>query len=125
MIPDRTIPGGLPIGTADNTIDEAVRKVRLPGTNWVEMPPEEGLPKFALHVFGMPNTASRAWRIGGEAPCLITIRGDNKVELQEMANSYSAVGIWIDDELWPPHQIHHFGIQSLYEGPEFIETDEA
>jgi hypothetical protein len=98
-----------------------VRKVMVPGTNWVEMPTEEGLPRYALHVYGMPTAAVRTWQVRGEAPALVTIRGNDKNKLRAMAYEYVANGLWIDDELWPPHQIHHCWLQTLDEAP--VETE--
>jgi hypothetical protein len=107
---------------SEEQIDAQVGKV-MGMRQWMEMPAEEGLPAFALHVYGMAGTSNRTWTTTGEPPCLVTIRGDDKERLRAMANEFGANGIWIDDELWPAHQLHHFSIRTVGEGP-LVEADD-
>ena len=89
--------------------DAALRRA-APDLDWTEVP-EEGLPKYALHVY-----------IQGEPE--LVIRGDNLVALRSRAYSIANDGTWLDEEYWPAHSIHHCWLETVsqaaeldYEGP--------
>ena len=102
MIPDRTLPGGSPIGTADDQTDAQARRVMMSTMKWVE-PVEEELPKYALHVYLQ------------DEPELI-IRGDDLLALRRRAESIANSGAWLDDEYWPAHSIHHCWLETVSQG---------
>ena len=89
--------------------DAALRRA-VPNLEWTEIP-EEGLPKYALHVYMQ------------DEPELI-IRGDDLLALRRRAESIANGGAWLDDEYWPAHSIHHCWLETVsraaeldYEGP--------
>ena len=89
--------------------DAALRRA-APDLDWTEVP-EEGLPKYALHVY-----------IQGEPE--LVIRRDNLLALRSRAYSIANDGAWLDDEYWPAHSIHHCWLETVghdmtvkYEGP--------
>ena len=97
---------------SEQEIDNKVRQVMMPGVEPI-LADAEDLPKFALHVYGMANTSNRLWTSTGEPPCLLTIRDNDKTHLRSLAEELARNGLWLDDEFWPPHQLHHFWIRTL------------
>ena len=97
---------------SEQEIDKKVGQVMMPGVA-ISRPADDDLPRFALHIYGMMNTSNRLWTSTGEPPCLLTIRDNDKTHLRSLAEEIARNGLWLDDEFFPPHQLHHFWIQTL------------